>query len=118
MELGSVNTATEALEVAPIWGPEIALVDLGLPDMSGDRVRRALLELLPDTKVLAVTAMNETTALGDHQGRVSRIHHQEHAATAVRCLDQTTLSGQMVIPHKLAAPPPARCLRRRVRPPY
>ena len=35
MELRLVNTATEALEVAPIWGPEIALVDLGLPDMSG-----------------------------------------------------------------------------------
>jgi len=105
MELCLVNTAAEALELAPKWVPEIALVDLGLPDMSGIELGARLLELLPETKLLAVTAMNEDHALRDaikagfHGFITKNIPLQQFVASI-----ETALEGQMVMPHKLAAP--------------
>ncbi len=105
MELRLVNTAGDALELAPRWAPDIALLDLGLPDMSGIELGTRLLELLPDTKVLAVTAMNEPQALraaikaGFHGFLTKNIPLQQFVASI-----ETALEGQMVIPHKLAAP--------------
>jgi two-component system nitrate/nitrite response regulator NarL len=107
MELALVNTAAEALELAPKWVPDIALVDLGLPDMSGIELGTRLLELLPDTKVLAVTAMNEDHALRDaikagfHGFITKNIPLQQFVASI-----ETALEGQMVMPLKLAAPAP------------
>jgi two-component system, NarL family, nitrate/nitrite response regulator NarL len=104
MDLRLVNTAGDALELAPDWAPDIALVDLGLPDMSGIELGTRLLELLPDTKVLAVTAMNEPQALraaikaGFHGFITKNIPLQQFVASI-----ETALEGQMVIPHKLAA---------------
>ena len=100
MELRLVNTATEAMEVAPVWGPEIALVDLGLPDMSGVELGEKLIEKLPDLKILAVTAMNEPNALratikaGFHGFITKSMPLQQFVASI-----ETALSGQMVIPH-------------------
>ncbi|MPZ93121.1 MAG: response regulator [Actinobacteria bacterium] len=105
MELRLVNTATEAMEAAPVWGPEIALVDLGLPDMSGVELGEKLIEMLPELKILAVTAMNEPNALratikaGFHGFITKSMPLQQFVASI-----ETALSGQMVIPHKLAAP--------------
>jgi DNA-binding NarL/FixJ family response regulator len=73
--------------------------------MSGIELGSRLLELLPDTKVLAVTAMNEPQALraaikaGFHGFLTKNIPLQQFVASI-----ETALEGQMVIPHKLAAP--------------
>lgn len=105
MELRLVNTAGDALELAAGWAPDIALVDLGLPDMSGIELGARLLGLSPATKVLAVTAMNQPRALraaikaGFH-GFLTKNIPLHQLVTSI----ETALDGQRVIPHKLAAP--------------
>ncbi|MGH2751104.1 MAG: response regulator [Actinomycetota bacterium] len=105
MELRLVNTATEALELAPVYKPNIALLDLGLPDMSGIELGEKLLALLDGIKILAVTAMNEPHTLrasikaGFHGFITKSMPLQQFVASI-----ETALSGQMVMPHRLASP--------------
>lgn len=49
-------TAEEALVAAAEFRPEVALVDLGLPDMRGAELVRRLLDLLPDLYAIMMTA--------------------------------------------------------------
>jgi DNA-binding NarL/FixJ family response regulator len=62
--LGVAGSGAEALEAVRSQSPEVVLVDLGLPDMTGLELGREILEEKPGTKVLAVTGM-------DH-GRLAR----------------------------------------------
>lgn len=43
-ELASASTGTEALEVAATFNPDLVLLDIGLPDMTGWDVLQALRE--------------------------------------------------------------------------
>ena len=54
-----VGTAAEAVEAAEREQPDIALVDIGLPDESGVQVGRRIMEVSPKTRVIAVTAMDD-----------------------------------------------------------
>jgi DNA-binding NarL/FixJ family response regulator len=56
--LGIAGTGTDALAAARRERPDVVLVDLGLPDMPGLALGREILEEHPETKVLAVTAMD------------------------------------------------------------
>jgi len=57
MRLRIANTGTEAIELALTWRPDVALVDIGLPDMSGIELGQRLLEIAPNLTLLAVTAL-------------------------------------------------------------
>lgn len=56
--LGIAASGAEALEAVRREHPEVVLVDLGLPDMPGLALGRAILEHQPGTKVLAVTGLD------------------------------------------------------------
>jgi NarL family two-component system response regulator LiaR len=56
--LGIAASGAEALEAVQREHPEVVLVDLGLPDMPGLTLGRAILEQQPGTKVLAVTGLD------------------------------------------------------------
>src|SRR5271156_399007 len=66
-EFNIVGTASDGLELlnsAPKLNPELVVVDLGLPLLSGVDAGRELKKLLPQTKILVVT-VNEDSAVAD-----------------------------------------------------
>ncbi len=66
-EFNVVGTASDGLELlrsAPKLHPDLAIVDLGLPLLSGVHAGRELKKLLPQTKILVVT-VNEDPAVAD-----------------------------------------------------
>ncbi len=56
-ETRAVNCARDALTVAPIFRPDVILIDIGLPDMDGYRLARLLRATpeLAEARFIAVT---------------------------------------------------------------
>lgn len=57
--VGEAGTGAEALALAASAGPDLALVDVGLPDMTGLELTRALLERTPALKVLILSMYDD-----------------------------------------------------------
>jgi len=60
--LWTIGTGSEALAFCakpPVRGPDLALVDLGLPDLDGLAVIRAIVERFPQMPVMVVSAASE-----------------------------------------------------------
>jgi CheY-like chemotaxis protein len=57
LETRAVSCARDALTVAPVFRPNVILIDIGLPDMDGYRLARLLRATpeLADTRFIAVT---------------------------------------------------------------
>jgi DNA-binding NarL/FixJ family response regulator len=62
--VGTASDGLELLESAPKLHPELVVVDLGLPLVSGVDAGRELKKLMPQTKILVVT-VNEDPAVAD-----------------------------------------------------
>ncbi len=56
--LGTAGSGAEALEAVRRERPEVVLLDLGLPDMTGLALGQHILAEEPQAKVLAVTGMD------------------------------------------------------------
>lgn len=59
MDVALATTGREALKIVRTSTVDIALVDLGLPDMKGIDVGAQIVEMQPDAIVLALTAMDD-----------------------------------------------------------
>jgi len=57
--LGTFGTAEEALREVPKHPPEVVLMDINLPGMSGITCVRRLRELLPKTRVIMITVYRD-----------------------------------------------------------
>jgi len=53
--VGEAGNAAEALEAARLLKPDVILMDIGLPDMSGIEATREIRKLHPDAAVVALT---------------------------------------------------------------
>jgi DNA-binding NarL/FixJ family response regulator len=62
--VGTASDGFELLDSAPKLHPDLVVVDLGLPLLSGVEAGRELKKLLPQTKILVVT-VNEDSAVAD-----------------------------------------------------
>ncbi len=63
--VGEAGTAAEALQRAPATSPDVAILDVRLPDASGIEVCRELRSSMPDLKCLMLTSFNDDEALFD-----------------------------------------------------
>lgn len=61
--VGEAETGRAALEKARHLKPHVVLMDISMPDMNGDHATRRLRELLPTTKILALTAHEDSSYL-------------------------------------------------------
>jgi len=57
--VGAFATGEEALEAMPALAPEVVLMDINLPGMSGIECARRLKDLLPDVQVLILTVYED-----------------------------------------------------------
>jgi DNA-binding NarL/FixJ family response regulator len=57
--VGEAETGREAIRLADELAPDVAVVDLGLPDISGLDVTRAIRASVPSTRILIVTMYDE-----------------------------------------------------------
>ncbi len=65
-EVRVAHDGPEALEAAAAWRPDLALVDLGLPGMSGlDLAKR--MQALPATAGIILVALTASVDAGDHR---------------------------------------------------
>ena len=63
--VGGFSTAAEALGVLPKLRPDLAVVDIGLPDLSGIECTKRLASVIPHLKVIIVTGIHETDWVRD-----------------------------------------------------
>ncbi|MEN3330271.1 MAG: hypothetical protein V7638_5078 [Acidobacteriota bacterium] len=61
--VGEAETGRAALDKARHLKPHIVLMDISMPDMNGSQATRRLKELLPTTKILALTAHEDSSYL-------------------------------------------------------
>ncbi|MCU1393062.1 MAG: LuxR family transcriptional regulator [Ilumatobacteraceae bacterium] len=63
--VGEAGTAAEALQRVPATKPDVAILDVRLPDGTGIEVCRDLRSMMPDLKCLMLTSFNDDEALFD-----------------------------------------------------
>lgn len=99
-----VTSAKEGLTAAKAAKPDLALIDLGLPDENGVELGRKILEACPETIVLAVTALSDPQLLREvmKAGFHGFITKDTPIARFVESIE-AAMSGHVVVPHRLAA---------------
>lgn len=68
-QVSSATSGEEALVQAPAIKPQIILLDIRMPGMSGLDTLSKLKALLPDTKVIMVTALDDDTLMVEARSR-------------------------------------------------
>jgi two-component system nitrate/nitrite response regulator NarL len=105
IEVVAVATdGAEAMRAVQDHRPDLALVDIGLPDQSGLALGKQILADFRDTKVLAVSALDdprvvkEAVRLG-FSGYIMKETPVPRFVTSVLA----AVDGQVVVPHRVAA---------------
>ena len=105
--LGVARSGREGLALTRRELPELALVDLGLPDMSGIALGRRILEEMPGTRVLALTGRKDSEAVSEalaagFSGYLTKDIPMASFADRVR----SALEGEVVRPEPMPSPRP------------
>jgi len=97
-------TGEEALALAPRIAPDILLLDIALPGVSGVHVVRELAPRLPATKIVMLTVSSADRDVADamRYGASGYLTKDVSPEALVRSL-RATLTGELVIPRRLAA---------------
>ena len=99
--LGVYTTAESGLAAAREHHPDMVLLDLGLPDRPGLELGRDILEELPETKVVALTALEDEKSVQDafkagFHGYLTKQTEAERFKRALRSVED----GQSVFPQR------------------
>ena len=113
--VAEASTAEEALALAPEVAPDILLLDIALPGMSGVELVRELAPRLPGTKIVMLTMSSNDRDVAEAMrygasGYLTKDLSPDALARSLRA----TQTGELVIPRRLANRLLAKFLRRRV----
>jgi DNA-binding NarL/FixJ family response regulator len=100
--VGIATSGEKALNVAREQRPDLVLVDVGLPDQDGIALGRAILEEAPDTKVVALTALEDDATMQDalrsgFHGYLTKNSEPEKFRRAL----ESVSDGQVVFQHRV-----------------
>ena len=111
--VAEASTAEEALALAPRIAPDILLLDIALPGMSGVELVRELAPRLPATRIvmLTVSSADRDVAEAMRYGAAGYLTKDVSPEALARAL-RATQTGELVIPRRLAARLLARLSRR------
>jgi two-component system nitrate/nitrite response regulator NarL len=104
MTLVAISTnADDAMSAVREHRPELVLMDVGLPGSDGIELGRAILEEAPETKVVALTALEDENAVQDalrsgFHGYLTKNCEPDKFRRAL----ESVSDGQVVFPHYLA----------------
>jgi two-component system nitrate/nitrite response regulator NarL len=106
--VGVVGTGREALESVRRARPDLVLLDLRLPDRSGLDVGMAILDESPSTKLVAVSALNDSASVGDaiRAGFRGYVTKEAGVSHLVRSLE-AVVEGNTVLPREVGRRPAA-----------
>jgi NarL family two-component system response regulator LiaR len=98
---GICASAADGLAAAREHRPDMVLLDLGLPDRPGLELGRDILEELPETKVVALTALEDEKSVQDalkigFHGYLTKQTEAERFRNALRSIRD----GQLVFPQR------------------
>lgn len=101
--VGIATSAGQALPAVREHHPELVLMDVGLQGSNGIALGRAILEEAPETKVVALTALEDDTTMQDalRSGFHGYLTKNSEPGTFRRALESVA-DGQVVFPHSLA----------------
>ena len=101
--IGVARTGRDAIDWVKRSRPEIVLMDLGLPDESGLVVGRKILERWPETKILAVTVLNDRVAAKEalRAGFVGYLTKDASVPEFMNTI-RSVADGQVVVPKHLS----------------
>jgi two-component system nitrate/nitrite response regulator NarL len=102
--VGVVTNGADAIRSVSEHRPDIVLMDLGLPDRSGLAVGADILAEWPETKIVALTALDDPRAVRESM-RTGFHGYVTKDTPVVKFVDAVlaTIGGQVVVPHRLAA---------------
>ncbi len=111
--VAEASTAEEALALAPQVAPDILLLDVSLPGMSGIELLRELAPRLPATRIVMLTVSSSDRDVAEAMrygasGYLTKDLSPEALARSLRA----TQTGELVMPRRLAGRLMARLLRR------
>ena len=86
--VGEAETATEAVALATSLKPDIILMDINLPDSSGVKVTRLLMDALPSTTVILLSTYPAADLPPDVDGcgAVAYLHKEDLSIKTLRAL--------------------------------
>ena len=101
--VGIANTVEEGMSSIRRHRPDVALVDIGLPDGSGLALGERVLAECPETKVIALSALGDPRAVRDalrigFHGYIIKDTSISRFITAI----EAVLGGEVVVPRALA----------------
>lgn len=106
--LGAAGTAAEGLTLVQQHRPDVAVLDLHLPDSSGIELTRRVLAVAPETRVLVLTMDSaDATVVAALRAGARGYLRKETAAEAIGAAIRTVLHGELVLDAGLAARLPA-----------
>ncbi len=113
--VAEVATAEEALSIAPRIAPDILLLDIALPGMSGVQLVRELAPRLPGTRIVMLTASSADRDVADamRYGATGYLTKDVTPEALLRAL-RATQTDELVMPRRLAGRLLARLSRRSV----
>ncbi|WP_346623704.1 response regulator transcription factor [Blastococcus montanus] len=106
--LGEAGTGQEAIRLATEHRPDVVLMDLNLPGMSGIEATRGVLRASPRTAVLVITMVEDEDAImsavdAGARGYVMKGAGQEELLAAVRSVHSgSAVFGRTLVPLVLA----------------
>lgn len=111
--VAEASTAEEALALAPQVAPDILVLDISMPGMSGLELLRELGPRLPATKIvlLTVSASDRDVAEAMRHGAAGYLTKDLSPEALARSL-RATQAGELVMPRRLAARLIAKLARR------
>ena len=88
--VGEAEDGVQAIEMATQHQPDLIIMDIVMPQKSGVQATKEILEILPNTKVIACSTVDQDTMLMKvmEAGAVEYIKKPFHATEVIKIIDK------------------------------